>query len=733
MHVLIKLLQPTELNKKILIYQVLPRLFNNSSKPSVAWGSIDDNGCGKLNYFSSSVLNKIQEMGFNYIWYTGVIRHATTTDYSSFGIPRQNNRVVKGRAGSPYAITDYYDIDPDLAENVANRMAEFEALIDRTHKAGLKCIIDFVPNHVAREYHSICKPRGENDLGETDDSSMNFSTRNNFYYCWGQQLDMSDVDLQRLPYTLDEPYVEKPAKATGNDCFSSRPQTNDWYETVKLNYGIDYCDAGGRSYHYLPIPDTWVKMKNILLFWAGKGVDGFRCDMAEMVPPEFWHFATSAIKDVYPNIIFIGEVYDQSKYHTYVTSGFDYLYDKVGMYDCLRAIIRNERPASAITYEWQHEDDIHDHMLYFLENHDEQRIASDFFAGDASKALPALIAAVCMRNNPFMVYAGQEYGERGMDAEGFSGKDGRTTIFDYWRPASIYKGFFNKSQLSLSEKQIYAMYHIVLRLANKEPALREGDFFDLMYVNPASEFFDPRHQFVFLRKKDNNVILVVVNFGDAPADIKVKIPGHAFDFLGLPEKSIASTDLLSGDVTMFCLKRDGYLSLSCPAQGGRLFKFNVSMKNTEYSFNEHNKEEFPPAHTAEHLLNQVMHRMFGCNRSENAHIERKKSKMSFTLPQKPTRQEERAIETEMNKLIEEDLVVEYEFVDRNHLPAGIDVSRIPASAGNNIRLVRIGDFDVCPCMGKHVRTTSQIGRFVMLGSNWDELTHTYRIRFKVIP
>ena len=328
------------MKEKVVIYQVLPRLFRNANITRKENGTIDENGCGKLNNFNDAVLARIHDMGFTHIWYTGVIRHATQTDYSSFGIPVQHAEVVKGKAGSPYAITDYYDVDPDLAENVSMRMTEWESLIERTHKAGMKVIMDFVPNHVAREYHSIRKPAGVRDLGEDDDKNMHFSTRNNFYYTWGD-LDLNDVRCSKPEFKafsskeakIYEPYHESPAKATGNDRFDNHPGRNDWYETVKLNYGVDYCDAGGRSYHYEPVPSTWGKMTDILLFWASKGVDGFRCDMAEMVPCAFWSYATQILKARYPEVIVIGEVYDPNQYRNYVKAGFDYLYDKVGMYD----------------------------------------------------------------------------------------------------------------------------------------------------------------------------------------------------------------------------------------------------------------------------------------------------------------------------------------------------------------------------------------------------------------
>lgn len=716
------------MKRKIIIYQVFTRLFGNRNTARVPNGTLRANGTGKMSDFDAERLRRIHDMGFTHMWYTGVIRHATATDYSKHGIPRQHPSVVKGMAGSPYAITDYYDIDPDLADDIDQHMNEFQQLVDRTHQAGMKVIIDFVPNHVAREYHSIMKPEGVRDLGEDDDTGKHFSPINNFYYCPGQPF-VSPVQ----PKEGEEPYVENPAKCTGNDRFDNCPGRNDWYETVKLNYGIDYCDAGGRSYHFDPVPNTWVKMTDILLYWASKGIDGFRCDMAEMVPPAFWAYATRIVKERYPRVAFIGEVYDTNLYRTYIQSGFDYLYDKVGMYDCLRDVICDRRPASSITYYWQHIDDIRPHMLYFLENHDEQRIASDFFCGNGIKAIPAIIVAALMGSNPFMVYSGQELGERGMDAEGFSGCDGRTTIFDYWCVDTIRRGYFDRRHLTQDEMHLQLKYQQILHIANREAAVCEGEFFDLMYVNPQTWKFNPRHEFAFLRKFEDEVLLVVVNFGADRVNTSVNIPAHAFDFLGLPEKEVRAIDLLTGQEMDIELKRDGAVDMDLRPYTGRIYKFSIKMEETPYLLNVHNKDEFPPAHTAEHLLNQVMIRMFGCERSRNAHIERKKSKISYHLDHKPSRQEEKAIGDKMNELIEEDLPVTYEDVDRNHVPEGVDLGHLPEDASRTIRLVRIGDFDVCPCIGKHVRSTSQIGRFEILGTNWDEQTHTFRIRFKVIP
>ena len=533
---------------KIIIYQIFTRLYGNRCQTRKPFGTIEENGCGKLKDFTPTVLKQIRDMGVSHVWYTGVIRHATMTDYSKYGIPRQHPAVVKGRAGSPYAITDYYDIDPDLAVDVAKRMEEFEKLVSRTHKAGLKVIIDFVPNHVARQYKSICKPAGVKDLGEDDDTNVGFDPKkNNFYYCPGEQFS----PYFDLYHGEKEPYTEIPAKATGNDCFHNAPGMNDWYETVKLNYGKDY---NGTWSMLTEQCSTWHKMLDILLFWAGKGVDAFRCDMAEMVPAEFWAWATAKVRQQYPDIRFIGEVYNPNEYRRYIASGFDYLYDKVGMYDAMRDVVCHRRNTDAITWAWQQTDDIRDHMLYFLENHDEQRIASDFFAGNGEKGVPALVVNALMQKNPFMLYAGQEWGERGMDKEGFSGCDGRTTIFDYW---SFEKHF---DPLTL-------IYNKVLGIARTEKAVAEGQMFDVMYAN--KQYY---RQYAFLRKAGNDILLVVANFDDAPLTMQLTIPDHAFNYLEMMEKAYDAVDLMTGKAHKLVMMRDQQIAVSLPARGAVVFK-----------------------------------------------------------------------------------------------------------------------------------------------------------------
>lgn len=559
------------MNRKIIIYQVFTRLFGNRNLTNKRDGSITENGCGKMNDFDDAVLQEIKELGITHIWFTGVIRHATKTDYTAYGIPKQHDAIVKGEAGSPYAITDYYDIDPDIAVDVEHRMQEWEALINRTHQKGMKVIMDFVPNHVAREYHSIKKPVNIRDLGEDDDKEKHFSPQNNFYYCYGQSFAPSFS----LKGKDGESYEEYPARATGNDRFDNNPGINDWYETIKLNYGIDYCNAGGKSEHFLPMPNTWKKMADILLFWASKGVDAFRCDMAEMVPVAFWKYATETVKKQYPHIIFIGEVYNPSLYRSYIQNGFDYLYDKVGMYDCVRDVICNHRPASSLTYQWQSLDDINEHMLYFLENHDEQRIASDFFCGDGQKAIPGLIVSALLLRNPLLIYAGQEFGERGMDHEGFSGIDGRTTIFDYWTVSTLYRGYFNRRQLSATELTLYNEYHKILHIASTEKAISEGMFFDLMYANPHSTSFNPHSLYAFLRKHEDDLLLIIVNFSSNDVETQVVIPAHAFDYLGINEKKVFAVDLMNRETKSVTLRKDHPVAFSVKAFSGVVLKMNV--------------------------------------------------------------------------------------------------------------------------------------------------------------
>ena len=566
-----------EQKNKMVIYQVFPRWFGNLRPSPVMNGSLAENGVGKFSAFTPLALSKIKELGVTHVWYTGVIEHATKTDYTMFGIRKDHSAVVKGKAGSPYAIKDYYDIDPDLADNIQNRMSEFEDLVKRTHEAGMKVIIDFVPNHVARQYFSDAREPFVEDLGQTDNVSKAFDVNNNFYYLPGQTLTLR-FDPQREE---DFAYSEFPAKVTGNNHFDAYPSQNDWYETVKLNYGVDYMHGG--ACHFNTIPNTWEKMLEILLFWADKGVDGFRCDMAEMVPVEFWNWVIPQVKKV-RDVIFIAEVYNPDEYRNYIYTGhFDYLYDKVGLYDTVRAVMCGQAPASNISHCWQSLEGIQKNMLTFLENHDEQRVASDFFAGDARPGIPGMIVSAAMNTNPVMIYSGQELGERGMDAEGFSGRDGRTTIFDYWRVESLRNwnnnGLFYGAKLTPAERSLREMYAKLLNVVRSEPVIVEGAFYDLMYANSGNPYFNPNRQYAFLRKWKNEVLLVVVNFDRADQCVWVNIPVEAFKALDFEDNKPAElTDLLTGETTISTLTDAYPYQVKLPAYSGKMLKFSFLHK-----------------------------------------------------------------------------------------------------------------------------------------------------------
>ncbi len=528
---------------KPIIYQLLPRLFTNASTANIPGGDIDQNGSGKFNDIDDKIIASLKDLGITHIWLTGIIEHATATDYSAHGIAPDNPHIVKGKAGSPYAIKDYYDVDPDLAVDIDRRMEEFDALCDRIHAAGLKVVIDFVPNHVARQYHSDRLPAGAENLGSRDNSDLFFGRDNNFYYI-PRQLFSPNIDLGEGPGA----YVEFPAKASGNDCFNAFPGPNDWYETVKLNYGVDYGDG---SRHFDPIPDTWMKMLAIMRFWAARKIDGLRCDMAFMVPREFWMWAIPQVKAINPGLIFIAEIYDVALYRDFIANlGFDYLYDKVNLYDTLRGIMCSNVSAARLTSAWQTVDGIQAHMLNFLENHDEQRFGSPQYAGNPALVLPSLVASSMMSTGPMMIYMGQELGEQALESEGFSGADGRTTIFDYWSLSALRRWLADvggQTSLTAREQWLRRLYRTVLRACNDEAALREGAFFDLMYVNYDNPTVNPHRHYLFLRCQGREVIVAALNFGAEKASMNINIPQHALDILGIQAAVNArATELLSG-------------------------------------------------------------------------------------------------------------------------------------------------------------------------------------------
>ncbi|MBQ6081290.1 MAG: alpha-amylase [Bacteroidales bacterium] len=466
------------MDRKFIFYQMLPRLLG--SRNWVPGGTLEKNGCGKLKDITTDYLLDLkQNLHVDAVWYTGVIAHATKARFE--GVEPCHPDLVKGQAGSPYAITDYFEVAPYLADSPAEAMHDFEALVSRTHKAGMKVIIDFVPNHVFRQFRPPF-------------------TKNNFYTLYGQSL--------KLPF--ETTYSESPALGTGNCPGNAEPSKYDWYDTVKLNYDYKY---------------TWNIMLDVLQFWAGKGVDGFRCDMVELVPADFFRWAIAQVRHKFPGTLFIAEAYDKGNYHRYHDAGFDYLYDKSGFYDALREVCAGHRPAYWLTGEWQFLGDLQPRMLNFLENHDEVRLASDFFLGNGRKGLAPLAVSMLFNTAPFMIYFGQEYGERGMLEEGYSGRDGRTSIYDWC--------CLETADPAQRDLELYERYKQLTALA-ADPVFSEGKSYDLMYLNPSGEHFDASRQFAFMRSWGGRGALVVANFADIAVDVRLNIPQDVFGYLEIP-------------------------------------------------------------------------------------------------------------------------------------------------------------------------------------------------------
>jgi glycosidase len=523
--------------KKVVVYQVFTRLFGNKNDTNKPWGTIEENGVGKFNDFTDTALQEIKDLGVSYIWYTGVPHHALVRDYTNIGISNDDPDVVKGRAGSPYAVKDYYNVNPDLAVNPENRLQEFEALIKRTHEAGMKVLIDIVPNHVARKYEGKSNPEGVSDFGIDDDVSVEYKRDNNFYYIPNSSFQVPDnitpLNGEVNPL-IDGKFNEVPAKWTGNGSRLARPDKNDWYETVKVNYGIR--PDGSKDFPELPadfdsktyaahfkfwqgkdVPDSWKKFRTIALYWTAKGVDGFRYDMAEMVPYEFWSYMNSAIKMKNPDAFLMAEVYNPQEYRNYIRLGkMDYLYDKVETYDKLKDIIQGKVSPDGLSDIQEGMADIAPHMLHFLDNHDEQRLASPEFAGSAEKGKPLMVISTTISSAPIMIYFGQEVGEAGNENAGY-GSHSRTSIFDYIGVPNhqrwMNNGKFDGGQLSENEKQLREFYKKLLNFAASSPALM-GQFEEIQTENRKFTASYDAGIYAFTRWSENQKLLIITNFSD---------------------------------------------------------------------------------------------------------------------------------------------------------------------------------------------------------------------------
>ncbi|MEZ8101200.1 alpha-amylase family glycosyl hydrolase [Vibrio bivalvicida] len=538
------------------IYQVFTRLFGNTNQTNAPWGSIEQNGVGKFSDFTEKALQEIRKLGITHIWYTGVPHHAVIGDYSDFSIGNDHPSVVKGRAGSPYAVKDYYSVNPDLADDPCHRNQEFADLIARTHDAGMKVIIDIVPNHVARVYTGLNNPDGVSDFGANDDTSLTYAKDNNFYYIPDQAFELPDTLIEQPPLggeqhpNLLNPFDEYPAKWTGNGSRLAKPNHDDWYETVKVNYGVrpdgskDFAalpenyrfkSASGHYQFWLDkeVPDSWVKFRDIAIYWLEQGVDGFRYDMAEMVPVEFWSFMNASIKHVNPEAFIMAEVYQPHLYRDFIQLGkMDYLYDKVDLYDALKDIIQDKGSTKEIGRIQHQLRDIEHQMLHFLDNHDEQRVASPEFAGSGEKGKPAMLVSACLSSSPTMIYFGQEVGEKGAEMAGF-GQPSRTSIFDYIGvPAHqrwMNNGLFDGGQLSRSELELRTFYSKLLNLTLNTPALC-GDYHDLYAANFANFAEMQDKLYAFARSNDDQAIIIVTNFSDQQSkQVELVIPTELVD------------------------------------------------------------------------------------------------------------------------------------------------------------------------------------------------------------
>ncbi len=548
------------MNGKLLIYSVLPRLMGRDDTELIRGGSIRTNGCGKMADFTPELLNEIRRMGFTHVWFIGLIEHASTTPYPEIGVEANPQCIVKGRAGSPYAVRDYFDIDPDLACCPANRMKEFEALVHRVHDAGMRFVMDFIPNHVARCYRSDVRPKDIPELGADDDTRRAFSPQNNFYYFPGEALQLPNDN---------HGWYELPALATGNDCFRAKVSGDDWYEAVKLNYGVDY--LGGGQMYFQPIPNTWHRMLEILCYWSARGVDGFRCDMVEMVPPAFWQWAIPQVKARHPDVVFIAEIYQPSAYRAYVEAGFDYLYDKTATYDTLRRVLCHHAPAYSIGDARYINEGLHERMISFLENHDEQRVASDFFCGDAFAARPAMAYIALNGSGPLMIYFAQTLGERGMDTEGFSGCDGRTTIFDYWH---LDKWRRYPDRLTDEEKRLHDFYRRLLGVAHRERTVSEGGYYDLMFAQKERSQGITDRVHLFVRHCSGEWLLVAANYSAAELLIGIYFPPEFFEAVCMPVNvPLRQTDLFSNEGSVVALTPYAPYQIRMDAHNIRIIRF----------------------------------------------------------------------------------------------------------------------------------------------------------------
>ena len=535
-----------------VIYQLFVRHFSNFTTGGIPGGTREQNGCGTFNGITDAALEQIARMGVTHLWLTGVLRHATQTPHT--GLPADPACIVKGLAGSPYAVTDYFDVDPDLAVEVERRREEFAALLQRVRSWGMVPVIDFVPNHVSRNYRSTVRPGSS--FGAHDDTGCFFARDNAFYYLEPQH---SSLPMQ-LPGGEFEPETGQ-GRVTGNNVASWSPGAYDWYETVKLNYGTDY-RHGSHSATALPgllapeyaLPRTWQLMNEVLAYWQEMGVGGFRCDMAHMVPLPFWRWAIAHARLRDPAVCFVAEGYDDHLklvdgpvHEALLSAGFDGVYDGHS-YEALRKIYEGGAWANDLDALHRSESPLFRGGVRYIENHDEPRMVSpEYWGGVGNRVAQAvMVAQYCSSCGPVLVYNGQEVGECAEGPGGYGGDNGRTSIFDYtnlprfqhWTHGGAYDG----ALLTPEERSLRDLTVRLLTLL-QHPALAEGAFYGLNWANretpdfgrKAGESVSGHGLYAFLRhyRKSRSTLLVICNFHPVDtARTHVHIPANACEWAG---------------------------------------------------------------------------------------------------------------------------------------------------------------------------------------------------------
>jgi glycosidase len=549
--------------RKVVIYQLVVRTFSNTNETRVCDGTIDQNGCGKFDDIDAVALRALRDLGITHVWLTGVLRQATLTAYD--GLPADEPDVVKGRAGSFFAVRDYYDVCPDYANRVEARLEEFDALVGRIHAAGLEVMIDLVPNHVARGYGSVVHP--ERDFGLDDDTGVFFSPTNDFFYLVEpphQALNLAKP-LHWHPsgvvfggrYWREDGVGGRTPKATGNNVVSPRPDATDWYETIKLNWGFNFVDG---SSAFTPRPPVWEKFDAILAYWQARGVDGFRVDFAHFVPASAWEFLLAQVKHRNPAAYVVAEAYENLE--GLLSAGFDAVYDDAG-YDLLKRLYLGRASGADVDHHLAGFDDPRrGRYLRYLENHDERRVASPLQRGGSDDASGfgsahagrhlAPILFLCSQG-PVLLHAGQEVGEEGAGSEGFSGEDGRTSIFDYWSMPAVTRWVnrhaFDGGGLSGQEWALRGWYSDLLALC-QDPSVRGRGYWGLRYWNNTETYPDANDALLTFGRfssRAGRLLVVASNLGGGGEQRgRVRIPAELAAAAGLPAETTVRL-VLDGD------------------------------------------------------------------------------------------------------------------------------------------------------------------------------------------